>query len=61
MSVESTNIPHHLEQMIEVLQQEEQENGVGSAVSHSICVSYRNAGYLNHLPAVATKLFCHVM
>jgi len=31
MSVESTSIPHHLEQMIEVLRQEEQENGVTSA------------------------------
>lgn len=32
VSVESTTIPHHLEQMINVLQQEEQENGTASAV-----------------------------
>lgn len=31
VSVESTTIPHHLEQMINVLQQEEQENGTASA------------------------------
>ncbi|XP_057305716.1 FHF complex subunit HOOK interacting protein 2A-like [Hydractinia symbiolongicarpus] len=31
VSVESTAIPHHLEQMINVLQQEEQENGTASA------------------------------